>query len=160
MKKHHLLAVACATFFYMGCTKESASPDIPKPAFPEVTQALLGKWYLRQTLYEEYRYDGLGKVQYFGYTVGDRVFLDFTNELWNAMPGTQKVTDQTIGLARPNYGSGIILTERWEVFHADSLQIGPNRVRIKYRSVDSLALEGGGPLNVNAGWSKVWEFQK
>ncbi|TAH02284.1 MAG: hypothetical protein EAZ17_03805, partial [Sphingobacteriales bacterium] len=130
MKKHILWVVACATFFYLACTKESANPDTPKPTFPEQTKALLGKWYLRQTLYEEYRYDGLGKVQNFGYTVGSLVFLEFTNELWNAVPGTQKVTDQTIGLARPNYGSGIILTERWEFFHADSIQIGPNRVRV------------------------------
>lgn len=160
MKKHLLWVAACAALFCMACTKESSTPDSPKPTFPELTQALLGKWYLRQTLYEEYRYDGLGKVQYFGYTVGNLVFIQFTNELWNAMPGTQKVTDQTIGLARPNYGSGIILTERWEVFHADSVLIGPNRVKVKYHSVDSLALEAGGQLNVNAGWSKVWEFQK
>ena len=159
MKKHLLQLLACLCILF-SCTKNDPEPPEPaKDLYPQLSQAMTGKWYLRQSLLEEYRYDGLGKVQYFGYVVGNNVFLELTGEIWENTPGTYRVLDQTTGLARPNYGGGIIITERWKVFHPDSLQIGPNRVKIKYRSADSIALEGGGPLDATRGWLKVWEFE-
>lgn len=157
MKKYLVPLAACLPILF-SCSKDE--PDTETDLYPQVSQALKGKWYLRKSFLEEYRYDGLGKQQYFSTQVGDVYFLEFTTALWDNLPGTYKVQDQLTGLARQDYGSGILLAEQWNVFTRDSLQIGPNRVRIKFISADSLAFEDAGSINADMGWLRNWEFAK
>jgi hypothetical protein len=152
-----VLLATCISILY-SCSKDETEGE--KDLYPQVSQALRGKWYLRQSFLEEYRYDGLGKQQYISTPVGDVYFMEFTTELWDNVPGLYKVQDQLTGLARPDYGAGILLSEKWKVFTSDSLQIGPNRVRIKFISADSLAFEDAGSINAQMGWLRTWEFAK